>query len=491
MQQRPKALLFFLFFVTVLIRIPQLTRPLSKHHELNTAAVLISIQVWNEKGLAFSHGAPVHMYPGTYNIFKDPNNPYPNLFNSGTYLSMGPLSYLLPWAVFKMLHISPGETALRIFNLLLQLLSVFLFYLLVKMFFKTLYRPNFTDDKTLSFDAPYYHLLAVVFFLFSPVIMWFMGNAYCHEVLVLPLFLAALIYGFKIVQSQYKRSIKNYLLYGLIIAAAVYTDWLGCVIALVFFIQALSVKQFKQRFPFLLVNAVAVSIPAALICWQYISLIGVAEYKNFFLEQLFHRRTPDGGLTYSVFDFIKNLLTGYGFVFIAAIAGLAYSYIRWNRYFLVILAIPLLHYFLFRGFSNEHDYAVIKWAPFIITWAVACVPQLKKNLQLFTIAVILCFGVLLYQYINPPGQQSFNGERYGWMKETGEHIAAEAAADEYIFINTPSYYYQLGWYAHRNYKNVKDEADARLWLSYQTGSKAVYYQLDGNQNMLRIIHFTK
>jgi hypothetical protein len=491
MQHRPKAVLFFLFFITLLIRIPQLTRPLSKHHELNTAAVLISMEVWNEKGLAFSHGASIHMYPGVYNIFKVPNNPYPNLFNSGTYLSIGPMSYMLPWAVFKLLHISPGETALRIFTLLLQLLSVFLFYQLVKMVFKTLFRRNLTDYKATAFNTSHFHVIAITFFLFSPAIMWYMGNAYCHEVLVLPMFLAALIYGFTIVQSQYKWSVKNYLVYGVVIAAAVYTDWLGCAIALVFFIQALSLKQFKQRVPFLLVNAVAVSIPVVLIFWQYISLIGMAEYKNFFLEQLLHRRTPDGGITYSVFDFIKYLFTGYGFVFIAAIAGMAFSNIQWNRYFLIILAIPLLHYFLFRGFSNEHDYSVIKWSPFIIIWAVAHLPQLKKRLQSFTIIAMLCFGVFLYQYINPPGQQSFNGERYVWMKEMGQRMAAEARPDEYIFINTPSYYHQIGWYAKRNYLNVKDEAEAKLWLSYQPGSKGIYYELNDDRSVIRTVHFSK
>ncbi len=491
MQHRPKAVLFFLFFITVLIRIPQLTRPLSKHHELNTAAVLTCIQVWNENGIAFSNGAPVHMFPGDYNIFTRPNNPYPNLFKSGTYLSVGPLSYILPWAVFKILHIPPTETSLRIFMLLLQLLTVYLFFSMAQMVFKTTKRRNATDSKTISFDALYYHFLATIFFLFSPAIMWFMGNAYCHEIMVLPLYLAALITGFKIIQNGYVWHVKNYLLYGAIVAAAVYTDWLGCVIALVFFLQAISVKQFKNRFRFLLVNAVAVSIPLVLIVWQYSSVIGFSEYKAFFLEQLFNRRTPDGGLTYSGFDFIKHFVTGYGLFFIAAIAGLGFSNAQWRRFIMILLLIPSFHYLLFRGFSNEHDYAVLKWAPILIVWAVICLPQLKKTAQYFAIIIMIAFGGLMYEYVNPPGTESLNGERYVWMKEMGQRMAAEARPDEYIFINTPSYYYQIGWYAKRNYLNVKDETEAKLWLSYQRGSKGIYYELNDDRSVLRTVHLSK
>lgn len=491
MQHRPKAVLFFLFFITVLIRVPQLTRPLSKHHELNSAAVLTCIQVWNEKGVSFSNGTPVHMFPGTYNIFLEPGNQYPNLINSGTYLSMGPLSYMVLWAGFKMLHVAPSETGLRVFMLVLQLLSVFLFYTLVKQVFKTLYPRHFTDEKTLSFDAPYYHFLAVIFFLFSPSIMWYMGNAYCHEIMVMPLYLGALITGFKIVQTGYTWQARNYLLYGCGIALAVYTDWLGCAVALVFFLQAFSIKQFKQRLPFLLANAITVSIPVALIAWQYSSVVGWHEYKTFFLEQLFNRRTPDGGVSYSVLDFIKHFITGYGFFFIVAIAGIIMGKVKWNRYLLVLFVVPLLHYLLFCGFSNEHDYSVVKWAPFVIIWAVICLPLLKKKVQHFTIIIMICFGLFLYEYINPPGQQSFNGDRYAWMKETGEHIAAEARPDEYIFINTPSYFYQIGWYAKRNYKNVLNEADAIRWLSYQTGSKGIYYHLNENQQVVQVVHLVK
>jgi len=490
MQHRPKAVLFVLLFVTILIRIPQLTRPLSKHHELNTAAVLTCIQVWNENGIGFSNGTPVHMFPGNYNIFNDLESRYPNLLASGTYLSMGPLSYMVPWAVFKILHIPPAETSLRAFMLVLQLLSLFLFYNLVKQVFKTTYRRNFTDSKTLTFDTPYYHGLAVSFFLFSPAIMWFMGNAYCHEIMVLPLYLAAFYTGFKIIQSDYKWHLKSYLLYGGITAAAVYTDWLGGITALVFFVQAISIKKFNQRLPFLLTNAIAVAIPASIIMWQYSSVVGFTEYRGFFFEQLFHRRQPDGGLVYIWLDYIKHFITGYGFFFIAAIAGIVFNKVTWSRPLWIMFFIPLLHYLLFRGFSNEHDYSVLKWSPFVMLWAVFCMPQLKKKWEGFMVIVMLCFAVFLYEYLNPPGAESYAGDRYAWMKETGKRIATEARPDEYIFMNTPSYYYQVGWYAKRNYKNVANMAEARRWLSYQTGSKGIFFQLVDRQP-IQATRFTK
>ncbi len=491
MQHRPKAVLFFLFFVTVLIRLPQLSRPLSKHHELNTAAVLTCIQVWNGNGIGFSNGTPVHMFPGEYNIFQDPATKYPNLLATGSYLSMGPLSYMVPWAVFKILHIPPTAISLRLFMLVLQLLSLFLFYQLVKQVFKTIYRPKFTDGKTLSFDAPYYHGLAVVFFIFSPAIMWYMGNAYCHEIMVLPLYLAGLSTGFKIIQNDYKWHAKSYLVYGSIVAAAVYTDWLGCIAAFVFFVQAISIKKFRERLPFLATNAVAVMLPAGIIIWQYSSVVGLAEYRGFFIEQLFHRRQPDGGVVYIYLDYIKHFITGYGFFFIAAIAGILFGKVTWNRHLWIMFCIPILHYFLFKGFSNEHDYSVLKWSPFVIMWAVFCLPQLKKKMQGLTVILMLCFALFLYEYLNPPGAKSYSGDRYDWMKKTGERIAATARPDEYIFVNTPSYYYQVGWYAKRNYKNVANLEEARRWLSYQTGSKGVYIEPNNSNAYYKVVHFVK
>ena len=491
MQHRPKAVLFCLFLITVIIRLPQLCRPLSKHHELNVANLLISAEVWNTNGVGLYYGAPVHMYPGSANIFIDPHNRFPQLLHTGTYLSMGPLSYLLPWAFFKILHIPLSETGLRAFNLLLQLLSVFLFYVLAKQVFKNMYYRNDTHEKTHSLNQPYYFILATVLLLFSPAIMWFMGNAYCHEIMVLPLYLGALITGFKIIQNNYVYATKKYLLYSSCIALAVYTDWLGCATALVFFMQALSVKQCKQRLPFLLANAVAVSIPALLIAWQYSSAVGWHEYYTFFIEQLFNRRTPDGGVTYSVLDFVTYFITGYGTIVMVALLGIISSKVKWNRYIVILLLIPLLHYVIFRGFSNEHDYSVLKWAPWVIVCAVIYLPHLQKKVQYFTVGMMIGVGIFLYEYINPPGQQSFNGERYAWMKETGQRIATEAKANEYIFINTPTYFYQIGWYAKRNYKNVFNQADAQRWLSYQTGSKGIYFQLNEKHQLIQVVHLAK
>lgn len=475
-QHRPRIVLFFVFILTIMIRLPQLTRPLSKHHELNTAAVLVCLQVWNEQGLVPSKAAPVQYYPGRYNVFLEENSSFKKLNNSGAYLSMGAGSYLLPWLAMKLFHSSPSPHSLRLWMLLVEVFSVYLLYSLLlrfKNFFLTTYKN--------------YAFVGCLFFLTAPVVMWYMGNSYSHETMIIPLYLWLLRIGLIIRENKYQWNAKHYLMYGLSVALAIYTDWLGIIAALIFFIQAISVRQFRQRISFLLVNSVAVIVPVAIICYQYISLVGWLEYRGFIIAQFHRRSLPGADAPYSFIDFLKHFATGYGMLCIIALLGIVLVRKKLNGYFTVLAAIPLLHYLVFRGFSNEHDYAVLKWSPFLILTALIGLSQLSRFWHKTALITIITSSVFIYYFINPPFAKSLNGERYAWMKEAGQRIAAEAKPDEYIFINTEGYLYQVEWYAHRNYKKVKDTVEARVWLQQQPHSNAVFFRLNSRQEISEVV----
>jgi hypothetical protein len=486
-KHRPIAVLFILFLVSVIIRVPQLNRPLSKHHELNTAAVLTCLQVWQDSGVAYSCGAPIHMFPGAYNITTK-NSKYPNLYKRGVYLSMGPFSYILPHFICTTFGVKPSENSIRVFMLFIHFLSGLLIYYLTLTLLKT----QLNASTTFNVEAnKKWSLVAASLFIFSPIAMWFMGNSYSHETMVFPLYLLALLSGFKILLANYSTSKNFYILYGVSIALSIYTDWLGCVVALVFFTKA--ILDYKKKKPglFLITNVLVLLVTIAVILWQYAHVIGNTELKQFVLEQFFNRRLPDNGIAFTTIDFAKYFGSGYGLLAILCTICVLTKSVKWNSTTLIIFLIPFLHYFLFRGFSNEHDYAVLKWAPFVLLTSVLFIKKYMQVLKISTIIVSLLLGIVLYEYVNKPGPKSLNGESYNWMKQIGNTIKKEAAEKEYILINTPSYYYQIGWYAKRNYKIIANEKDAKSWLQTQEFNRAVFFKIDNSNELIQTVRLSK
>jgi len=66
---RTLPLLLGIFLLSVLVRLPQLNRPLSKHHEFCTAVALRVMTIWNENGIDKYGFNPVM----TFNNLADKN----------------------------------------------------------------------------------------------------------------------------------------------------------------------------------------------------------------------------------------------------------------------------------------------------------------------------------------------------------------------------------------------------------------------------------
>ena len=58
MAKRSLLIILGAFLVSVAVRVPQLDRPLSAHHEYCTAFTLIALTNWYEDGFATHHGVP-------------------------------------------------------------------------------------------------------------------------------------------------------------------------------------------------------------------------------------------------------------------------------------------------------------------------------------------------------------------------------------------------------------------------------------------------
>ena len=108
-------ILLLIFMISVVIRIPNIDRPLSKHHEFVTAISLRVIQIWHEDGGANYNYVPVMNYPGKAN--KNINNhasPTGGMLDkNGNYYKA--FSYILYF--FKKTHIFSPHQSQVIYNI--------------------------------------------------------------------------------------------------------------------------------------------------------------------------------------------------------------------------------------------------------------------------------------------------------------------------------------------------------------------------------------
>ena len=125
----PITLIFILWLCSVAIRIPQLNRPLSKHHEFITADALRIMEIWNQQGALHFHFNPIMSYAGAENKFIN-NQTTENYDAEGNsyYLSYPPFAYMLPYFLLGGWIQPPSVLSLQLFNMLLHLIECLLLY---------------------------------------------------------------------------------------------------------------------------------------------------------------------------------------------------------------------------------------------------------------------------------------------------------------------------------------------------------------------------
>ena len=94
--------LLLIFLVSIIIRIPNLNRPISKHHEFCTAVALRIIQIWDEVGISTYDFNPVMTYPNE-------SDKYINNYGSvtGRMVALDPMLTFDPICVRSHLSLSP------------------------------------------------------------------------------------------------------------------------------------------------------------------------------------------------------------------------------------------------------------------------------------------------------------------------------------------------------------------------------------------------
>lgn len=501
-------LLIALFMLSVLIRLPHIDRPLSKHHEFCTALALITFDVWEEHGAAKFHYSPVTNYQNPPDLHIN-NGTIPFLKN-GThyYLSHPPMGFWLPYFSLKTLGFDLNAKNLQYFNVLFHLLAALCVFSIVNMLLNK--RENGENKNISLLFSP--AILATSVYLFSPAMLWYSSNVYFSDIFVNQLFVISAWMGIKLQQSHrqflqnnsinsqttFPKSIYLQLLaFSLLVGMTLLTEWIGFMlaasVALYAFVQLLkfsskSKPSLSRKFYGLqLVSMILVILAGLGITYGVYSSIAGSEAFLEYLEHRFLSRTGTGQvgesqgiwaiwsaylrqLPWHFFtSYLPILLLLFGLLF------LQFFKIRPNQppqksspfnaeqkaalsHFWWLILPPILgHYFLFINYAAVHEYAVVKMSLPLSVCVAILYHQIFLNRPSFKpyLTVIFCLVFWMcwvqHYYINRLGDYSLKGERYDVHKRLGAAIRAEAQPDEMVFVKGKAdVSFLLVYYAKRN-----------------------------------------
>ncbi len=501
-------LLSGIFLISVLIRLPHLDRPLSKHHEFCTAITLIPLQNWADNSIATYHYSPSVSYEGAGNHHIENLTAYP-LEADGRfyYLSHPPFAYLLPYFTFQVLDVYPTPLALQIFNLFFHFISCLFIYKIILLI----------NNKPSTKGA----LAAFLIYLFAPATLWFHGNAYMSDMFISNVFIIGIWLVLKIFLTEKTadsrllnfQSLVNVNLkitgLGIIIFLMIYTEWLGNFFAFGVFVLALVAafsSKGQQRNKYLLIATtcvLAVIAGLGLIFWQYSSIAGFEAYWAYF-EHRFGARSGAKFTDTDVFSFLYKYLKliikivkhyAIGFLPMLLFGGALWLVFIYRtkriiqtskpatRYFLWLAGFPvLMHHLVFIEFSVVHDFAALKGGILIAVGIGLLTERLleKEKSRLFFVglAATLLLCIAQYYYINRPGSISQNGDRYDRMQTLGKAIKREALAEEVIYLNGYKPDPQVMYYAQRNMLRATDTLMVKTDLATRRIKRGVLFTIE-------------
>ncbi len=484
LNRQPLWLLMVLFLVTVLIRQPNLDRPLSKHHEFCTAVALRTLDVWEQEGIAASRGNPIANFPLAadkhINNYASASGQMVDKQGNYYYVSHPPLGYYVPWLFFKLTGQQPDVLPLQFFHMLFHFLCAWLVLLIVR------------EYRGATGVAP---LLAAVIYLFNPATLWFQSNTYMSDMFVQVFFAATLL---AVARGLYRQQTAWVLAAALLAGLATYTSWLGVFVGITLVLVGLVGFRKHAVYRWLLAGSLLMQLAfLGLIAWQYSHIAGWEAY----LAELTNRFDQRGirALTspFSAFSGIAfNYVVNYGPLLLLAPWGL---WLMWRRRRFAILGIsvlPVLLLHLVLPNYSGHDFTVLYAAIFLSLGAAATLAQfheIQKPVSLGLLVLTLGVFVGQYYYVNRPREYSWKGDRYDTYQILGRHIHHLAPADAVVFVQGMPPNPEIIWYAHRNMKPVDSELEAEQFLQQVSHEKGILFLVSstGEISEIKNLYLTK
>lgn len=511
MKKLPLRLLFVLagiFFLSVLIRIPNLNRPLSKHHEFCTAHVLRILEVWDEDGIKNFHFAPVMNYQNNGDAGINNQASTTGLMHdeSGNfyYVSHPPLAYYLPFISFKIFHVHPTALALQIFNLIFHFITaVFIFLITSVIVNRTVIlseakNPNqiggfFATLRLAQNDGWWTGIIAFTVYCFTPATLWFHSNVYMSDMFVQVFFAWSIYLFLKFFILRDRHNSRQLAWFALSVFLMCYTTWFGFFVAAGFilfsvFMGKLKIKKWNE---IILLSGSSAVLALCLMLFQFGSING----ERALLKELTVRFTERDSINHNLFLSIKSLIINYctSYFPFLVFAAVGYWYLRFSKkicpvfdktqiHFLILCILPivLLHLLLLN--YSGHDFTTLYAA---VPLAVICAllfnklsTVLKPRFILSMGISVLFIGLMQYFVINPPGKHSVMGDRYDFYQKQGNFISSESSPEEMVFLLHQKPETQLIYYAKRNIRFIDSIPQAYTFLGKSLVRKGVVFSCD-------------
>ncbi len=470
------SILVLVFLVSVLLRYPNLNRPLSKHHEFVTAIPLRVLQIWQKEGASKFNFNPVMNYKGEANKFINNHSS-----TTGTvidkegnyyYVSHPQFAYIFPYLVFKIFNIKATVLSIQVFHLVVNFFSAAFIYLIICLLsiqkpFKRLFIPGF---------------IGFVVYLFSPGVLWFQSNTYMSDMLVQLPFILAVYTILKLLMRKRFYSTKYLLYYALFLFLMIYTSWLGVFFAFAVFVYSIIKLRYQKVFIPLIFVTIGVSVFTLFLIFKQYSLINGSEA---YIVQMYQRFAVRGSLHgHSFLSFIygklielKAILFSYItsylpiFILLVSFAWLSISkskmkfvFTKNGIRFLWLSTLPVLFlHFVLMNYSG-HDFVSLYGSLFLSVVIGILYDKLKRSKIISPyflnggILATVVLSVIIYYAINLPGTHSIKGDLYATSMNIGKFIKKDAKENERIyiagdFVLDP----QLIVYAERNMIKISEE----------------------------------
>lgn len=395
------------------------------------------------------------------------------------YLSFGPGQFVVPYYTGRLLQMPYTPLLLQLINLLAHLLCGWLLYRIVLLL-------SGNKDDTIA-------KWAVLFFFFSAETLWFFGNGYVHESMVMPFFLAGIYYALRLFTEPGFTGTRNIIALGAVIFAGIFFDWLMLFFAAGVSLMALygMLKRKKKQSAIFLISAISGMAAVGCIVWMYSSYYGADRFRDLLLNKYGNRNGFAGDTSVSgtkIFTgLVKHFATGY-LPLLLLLVGVLLVFLRKrkriasNMGIFLLLNVPALVYFLaFVSFSAEHDYSVLKFSVVISVLAAFAVSALfpKKKTQLVIALMITVLNLGLYYYINPPGSKGFNGDAYATEQNAGKLIKEKARPGELVTHNMRNAnWLAVYYYSKRNSMYMPDADSANRYFQKTPAGKMVFVDFD-------------
>lgn len=499
--------LILIFVISVGIRLPNLNRSLSDHHEWLTAHnLLVSKILYANNGNTY-HYSPIGTFSNKADKFIDNVEGLIDPSGYAYYISYPPFSFLFSHFIFSIFRISPNILVLQIINLFFHFLSALVVYKILKLLL---------PDNIYKYKAA---LLGYSIYLFQPMTLWFQSNIFSPEILAHVLWIIAVYIFIWIIKYQKKNSLFAHFLLGIILFFLSFTEWLGVLTAGVMGLYVLKDMLSKRKLNLLFIPLILAPLAAlALTFFQYSSIAGptalIQELSGKYIERGGFNSQTSSPFGYSLSNprtyrlIINNYKVGYLYILILFSLFLCVYYTLrrgkrdWNKYeylFIYLSSVPvILHHILFINFTAIHDFSALK-SSLLISVVIGLlfikIANLLKSLKLeyklrqliFISALMLFLSIRQYYNLNNP--KIVNNKREIFAND----IKKIAKPDEVIFVSGETGYIepQVLFYAERNILRVNDKAEALKFLDKIQAKKGIIFETQPAWNITKIIKIDK